>query len=695
MPSEARAAITAQAQGIPLFAVETIRSLIDRDVVVPQDGIYRLVGDLGALSVPDSLHALLAARLDALDPELRALVADAAVVGTTFPAEALVAVSQQDESTVRRGLAELLRREVLEISADKLSPQRGSYRFAQNLLRQVAYDTLSRRDRKARHLAVAAHLRATFPGDGDEVIDAIARHYRDALDAVPDDPDAGEIRTQAVDALKRGAERASRSGSPRGAATSYATAAELLEQSGTRGFEEAAAALWEATAEAENVAGDYFAAAGHADHARVGYTAAGQSRAAARAQRIAGSALSGAGRNREAAQRLTAALEVLRPDPDRDTVRALGSLAGLYAFSAGTEADRLSAEALVLGRDLDLDDEEFARLFTARGLALSLANRPQEAIAHFEHAARLGERAGASEEQGAALLNLADSLLSIDPRAAAGAARKAWEHNRRVGARVMLSIAVGNLVSALILTGDWDEAEEALATTIEADGVDEDHIMVARGILAALRGDIETARRLSAAPELRVSEDPQDQSVSAIIDMLLAESHGDLTTTLDRAQAVVALEPVLSVRHEYFPWAWATATRVARELGDSATIERLLADLDAHPAGQLPALIRIERDLARARQAGDAEASGATTMFTTAIAAARRFGSPYHLAQGLLDQADYEVSRHDAGSSDRTDSAAPLIAEARQIAERLGARPLTERAERVERPTPVTIGTQP
>ena len=83
-------------------------------------------------------------RLDALDPDLRSLVAEAAVLGSTFSAESLVAVSALDEESVRRGLAELLRREVLSITADRLSPQRGDYRFAQDLLRQVAYDTMSR-----------------------------------------------------------------------------------------------------------------------------------------------------------------------------------------------------------------------------------------------------------------------------------------------------------------------------------------------------------------------------------------------------------------------------------------------------------------------------------------------------------------------------------------------------------------------
>jgi hypothetical protein len=222
MSPAVRSKITRQAQGIPLFAVETVRSLIDRDIVRPVEGVYRLTGDVGELAVPDSLHALLAARLDALDPEARRLIADAAVLGSSFPAEALIAVSGQDEAVVRAALADLVRREVLSVSADPRSPERGSYQFAQQMLRQVAYDTLSRRDRKARHLAVAAHLRAAFPGDGEEVTDVIARHYLDALSAIPGDPDTAGIRGQAVAALTRAAERAERTGAPAQAAASFA-----------------------------------------------------------------------------------------------------------------------------------------------------------------------------------------------------------------------------------------------------------------------------------------------------------------------------------------------------------------------------------------------------------------------------------------------------------------------------------------
>jgi class 3 adenylate cyclase len=64
MPAVARDAIASQAQGVPLFAVEMVRSLIDRDIVQPVEGVYRLTGDIGDLAVAESLHALLAARLD-------------------------------------------------------------------------------------------------------------------------------------------------------------------------------------------------------------------------------------------------------------------------------------------------------------------------------------------------------------------------------------------------------------------------------------------------------------------------------------------------------------------------------------------------------------------------------------------------------------------------------------------------------
>ncbi|MGH9103763.1 MAG: adenylate/guanylate cyclase domain-containing protein, partial [Acidimicrobiales bacterium] len=241
----AERAIAGQAQGIPLYAVETVRMLLDRGVVQPLGDSYRLVGDVRDLAVPDSLQSLLAARLDALEPEARRLVADAAVLGGSFPVEALVAVSGMPEQRVRELLGELVHREVLAVRADKLSPERGQYGFVQTLVRQVAYDTLSRRERKSRHLSVAAHLARAFPDGGEEVSEVIAGHLLDALVAMPDDADAAETRERALAALARAGQRAERTGAPVTASRAYASAAELHEQAGTVDGDLAAAALWE------------------------------------------------------------------------------------------------------------------------------------------------------------------------------------------------------------------------------------------------------------------------------------------------------------------------------------------------------------------------------------------------------------------------------------------------------------------
>ena len=690
MPTAARAKITSQAQGIPLFAVETVRALIDRDVVQPVDGLYRLVGDIGELAVPDSLHALLAARLDALDPGVRRLAADAAVLGTTFPAEALIAVSGQDETLVRAALADLVGREVLSVSADPLSPERGSYGFAQHMLRQVAYDTLSRRDRKTRHLKVAAHLRVAFAGEGEEVADVVARHYLDALEAVPDDPDAGEIGGQAISALIRAAERAERTGAPAMAAASYATAAEL-SQPGSADKQQAtnrqlpAGDLWERAARAAVTSGDYPAAVEHASRARKYHLDRGQARAAARAQATAGHALHWWGRHAEARDQLTAAVEILRAYPDADTVRALDQLASLEVFAGSPEADRLSTEALALGQALDVDTSLLGGLFVTRGIYLNFAGlrRPQ-AAAYFREAARLATQTGDNFSLGRALADLSDPLTVTEPAAAAEAARAAAGHLRRVGARHYLAFAIGNLAQALVTLGDWDTAEAELTQAAEADGLaDNENLACYRGWLAALRGDTGTAETMLAGlADMRASEDPQDKAEISIVEAFTAAARRKPQDALRHARAALAHADALGISHEHLRWAWPLAARTAHDLGDTAATGELLALLDACQAGHLAPMQRAERDLARARLAASDGDLAAAASFTAAIRGLRELSTPYHLAHGLLDHAGHLTRQHD------TEAAEAATAEARDIARNLRCQPLLDRAAAI---TPVKI----
>jgi class 3 adenylate cyclase/tetratricopeptide (TPR) repeat protein len=681
MPDAARAAITAQAQGIPLFAVETIRSLIDRDIVVPREGVYRLEGDVGSLAVPDGLRGLLAARLDALSSNLRGLVADAAVLGTSFPLEALAAVSGRAEDDVRTALTELLRREVFDISADRLSPQRGFYRFTQNLLRQVAYETLSRRDRKARHLAVAAHLRSTFAADGEEAIDVIARHYLDALAAVPGDPDEDEVRDLATSTLIRAGERASRSGAPVTASAHYASAAAQAARSSRADAAVAAAGLWERAAAEAVIAADVEAAVAHADAALEQYEGAGDARAAARANAIAGQALRTVRRYGEAGERLRSALDVLRDGPDADTVMALSELASIEAFTGGPDADALTNEALVLGQALDVDDHQLATLFIVRGLALYFLNRIAEGIANMEYAARLAESNGDTLSLGRALSNVATALLGNDPLAAAVAARTAAEHFRRVGAPGALAASRSVLANALLWSGDWDTAGTLLGEEAQADGLSDTIEMVQfRVLLDTLRGNVDAAEAILSHGDWGSVEDMQDRAFAIAVHMYLAAARDEPAAVLRWVGELPALIAAIGIRHEVVTWAWPVAARAAHELGDETALAHLTAMTDEHPRGHLQPLLRIERDLADAR-AGDDPAS----IFESAISALRKFGSPYHLALALLDEAAHPTTAADPARTEL------LLDEAVALAEALRARPLLARAERIRAVRPAQL----
>ena len=680
MPPAARAKITSQAQGIPLFAVETVRSLIDRDIVQPLEGVYRLVGDVGKLAVPDSLHALLAARLDALDPEVRRLVADAAVLGTTFPADALIAVSGRDGPGVRAALAELVRREVLTISAEPLSPERGSYGFAQNMLRQVAYDTLSRRDRKTRHLKVAAHLRAAFPGDGEEVSDVIARHYLDALDAIPDDPDADEIRDQAIITLIRAAERAERTGAAARASISYATAAGLVLPDTREGEPAAdgppsAGLLWERAAQAAVTSGDWSAAVEHAGRACEYHLGHGQARAAARAQALAGRALNLWGHLGEAREQLTAAVEVLRAEPDTDTVDALNQLATVEVFAGSPDADRLSTEALTLGQNLGVDTGQLGWLLVTRGIHLGMDGRPAQAVAYFREAARQATVVGDNICLGRALLNLSDVLAGTDPAAAAEAARAAAGHLRHTGARDYLAVAIINLAQALLMLGDWDTTESELTRAADADGLANHEFLTSyRGWLAALRGDTATAEMMLAGlPDLRASESPVDKSLVSLVEAFTAAGRGRSQDALRLTRSTLAHANEVGISNEYMCWAWPLAARSAHDLQDTAATSELLAQLDACQPGQLAPMQRAERNLVRARLAADGNPV-AVAAFAEAVDGLREMTTPYHLAHGLLDHAKFLMRSHDAQAAEAA------IGEACDIARHLHCQPLLDRA---------------
>src|SRR5204863_7899140 len=93
LPAALRTQILARAEGVPLYAVETVRMLLDRGALVQEGAVYRPTGTIESLEVPETLHALIAARLDGLTAEERRVLQDGAVLGKTFTKQSLAAVT--------------------------------------------------------------------------------------------------------------------------------------------------------------------------------------------------------------------------------------------------------------------------------------------------------------------------------------------------------------------------------------------------------------------------------------------------------------------------------------------------------------------------------------------------------------------------------------------------------------------------
>ena len=134
LPDALAEQILDRAEGVPLYAVETVRMLLDRGLLSQEGTRYVLTSELADLEVPETLQALVAARLDNLDPGERALVQDAAVIGQSFIPAMLAAVADRPEAEVRRVLDALVAKQVLSYTDDVRSAEHGQYSFLQALL---------------------------------------------------------------------------------------------------------------------------------------------------------------------------------------------------------------------------------------------------------------------------------------------------------------------------------------------------------------------------------------------------------------------------------------------------------------------------------------------------------------------------------------------------------------------------------
>ncbi|MFN8232400.1 MAG: hypothetical protein U0V56_02585 [Actinomycetota bacterium] len=273
---ELLAKILDRAEGIPFYAVETVRMLIDRGHLVRDGNRYRTTGPVDLLEVPETLHTLIAARLDGLSAEERTALQDASVLGRFFTVDGLAALTGHTVERLEPILSSLVRKELLTLQTDPRSPERGQYGFLQDLVKKVAYEMLSRKDRKARHLDAAAYLESVFGTEEGEFAEIIASHYRDAYRSAPQAPDAHEITVKAGERLVQAGERAASLAASLEAQRYFEEALELTEDEAER------ARLHERAGQMSVTAGRYDEAAAHFQEAISLFESSDASHAAAR-----------------------------------------------------------------------------------------------------------------------------------------------------------------------------------------------------------------------------------------------------------------------------------------------------------------------------------------------------------------------------------------------------------------------------
>jgi class 3 adenylate cyclase/tetratricopeptide (TPR) repeat protein len=184
LPAQVQAALVERAGGNPLYTEEVVRILGERHAVTRHSRRVPLNFDVEA-AFPDSIQALIAARLDTLARERKALIQDAAVVGTVFWAGALCAMGNRDAASVRVHLHELTKLEFVRPARVSSVQGEAEYAFWHALTRDVAYSQLPRTARAAKHIAAAAWIEQLAGGRVADQAEVLAYHYQTALELTP------------------------------------------------------------------------------------------------------------------------------------------------------------------------------------------------------------------------------------------------------------------------------------------------------------------------------------------------------------------------------------------------------------------------------------------------------------------------------------------------------------------------------
>jgi predicted ATPase len=382
LPAETQRALLERAGGNPLYAEEFVRLLADRK---------QLSG--AVVEVPDSVQALIAARLDTLSPERKSLLQDASVVGKVFWARALVEMAARDPREVEQALHELARKELVRPARTSAMEGESEYSFWHLLVRDVAYFQIPRAERARRHRAAAAWIERKADQQVEDLAEVLAHHYLQALElaeAVGDTEQAEQLTQPARRFLALAGERAL------GLDTAQAEArlARALEL--TPADDPERPKLLVRWAEAASQAGRPREAAEALDDALATLRARGETKAAARAQLLRSRVAFSLGEGGRVALAAETIVLLEQEPPGPQLVAAHAELARTH-FLAGAYAEAIAAadRARELAETLGLPEPAHALHY--RGYArASLGDA--DGLAEMERALALLLEQGAGQD---------------------------------------------------------------------------------------------------------------------------------------------------------------------------------------------------------------------------------------------------------------------------------------------------------
>ncbi len=663
LPAETQAALLERAGGNPLYAEEFVRMLTDRGILRRQGRAWQIVAE-GDIPVPDTVQALIAARMDTLPPERKSLLHDAAVIGRVFWPGALATMGGTEQADVVSGLHDLLRKELVRPVRRSSMQGEDEFTFWHILVRDVAYAQIPRAQRAARHRKAASWIeRAAGERVGDHA-DILAHHYLQAIDlgGGRGDTDA-ELRASAGHYLFLAGERAN-SLDGRRAVELFRQAIEFLPAD-HRDYGSArlnlGAALFAVGRQAE--------AAAELEAARLAFVERGDLSQAALAMTVRANVVRHLNRMDESRALLAEARDMLeRQEPGVELARLYAVMAGDAMLSSRyPESMALAEKALDLADALNRPDLK-VRPLQNRGWARADARDVGGAMADLQAAIDIGLKVGEASSTAVAYNNYAGMRWAFEgPAQGLETYAEGMEFAARRGLEGSRIWQRAESVLCLYDLGRWDEVL-AVAAEIEAEGRARSwtqplsFAQPPRIQVLALRGLVADAASMvtEALPAARQVGDPQ-----LTIPMLQALAQVELRRN-DSAAVVEALREIDQITSR-------TSGLIASAAADIVRLAVASGDLDL--ARQLlkanPGLPGRSENIVVTGQAILAEAEGrpedALAGFLDAVERWTAHGHVVERGQALLGVGRCLVAL------DRVGEAADPLREARDVFARLGA----------------------